>query len=810
MGFKFNQRVAILLFAGLLNSVCAHGVVIRGHVTDPLGKPLPGGLVRLIEEGKVVALAYADTDGAYEIRSSDAGRFTLLGSARGFLPGIGANFYGGETDVLEQDVVLAINTVRQDVTAVETGIPTPLPQLSSPVTLIPDEALALQLGVIDVMRQMPGVFVVQTGQIGGQTSLFIRGGTPTDNFVEIDGTPASDVGGTFDFGKVSSTAIDKIDVVRGSDSAMYGTGAAAGVVAIDTPRGKSLEPLLEYSGEAGSLYTYRNEVSLSGMHQRVDYYGAFSRLDTSNALPLDEYHIETSAINMGYAINGNTQIRFTIRNADAAEGLPGAHDFLGISNSGKQANQDLYSGMTVENRYDSNWHNLLRYGIVRKREQDLQFGQQGTELETPLGAEYFGSVVTIRGANGYQTTGRSTIYGNNHNQDSNRDQLYYESDYSVSPHLIGLFGFRYDNERGSFNLPAYQEFQSAQRTNFEYNLQFQGEFKNRVFYTAAGAVEKNHLYGIVGTPRVGLTYVPVRPSNRLLRGTRLRASAATGLQEPTLRAQIRSLYTQLESEKDTAAALRYGVRPLSAERSRTYDVGIDQNILGEKLVLEGGYFHNVFSGQTEALSPVAQVQYFGFEQRPDTSAYDVYLNSLAFRAQGAEIKLAWQPKSHLLLRGGYTFLGTRVLQSFASNAVAANGSVPTENPNLPGIAIGAESPLVGARPFRRAPNTGYFDVVYTRTRLLLSLKGAMASKSDDSTFLDGADIRNGNTLLLPNRGLDFGYAKLDLGATYALKHGFSYFAQINNILNDQHIGPIGYPGLPLTFITGLKLHLGGD
>ena len=45
--------------------------------------------------------------------------------------------------------------------------------------------------------------------------------------------------------------------------------------------------------------------------------------------------------------------------------------------------------------------------------------------------------------------------------------------------------------------------------------------------------------------------------------------------------------------------------------------------------------------------------------------------------------------------------------------------------------------------------------------------------------------------------------------TYALKHGFTCFAQLDNLLNDQHIGPIGYPGLPFTFRTGLKLKLGG-
>jgi iron complex outermembrane receptor protein/vitamin B12 transporter len=823
---RFFRRAALTLLSWILTATCAHAVVVRGRVTDALGRAVSGGQVRLVEAGKVVAIAYAGSDGSYELRSADAGRFTLLGSAGGYLPGIGVDFYGGATDVLEKDVVLAANTVRQDVTVTATGIPTPLPQLTSPVSVIPEDALALQLGVQDELRQTPGAFVVQTGQTGGVTSLFLRGGNSTANLVTIDGIPADDVGGVFDYGTVSSTAVSRIDVVRGPDSAMYGTDAGAGVLAIETPRGSTSGPVIDYSGDAGNLHTWRNEVALGGTFQKLDYYGAFSRLDTSNALQFDRYHSATSAVNVGYDINGNTQVRLTIRNADSAEGVPGPYDFQGIVNTSEEKDQDLYSGLTIENRYKGNWHNLVRYGIARKREQQKQFGDPGTPVVFSCGdecsyTEYFGNVVTIRGANGYSATGQTSIFGGNTDQDSNRDQLYYQSDYSFSPHFVALFGFRYDNERGSFNYPDFFEFEKTQRTNFEYNLQFQGEFWNRLFYSAGGALEKNHLYGIAGTPRLGLSYVPVRPSGKVLHGTRLRANAATGVQEPTLALEANSLYEQLLAVGDTADIAAYHITPQSAEKSRTYDVGVDQNVFGEKLVLKAGYFHNVFDRQLESVNGQALANYFGLtnpkypacyvgSSSPFLCSYYAYVNSLAFRAQGAEVEVAWQPKPRILVRGGYTFLAATVVQSFASDAVAANQGEPTENPNLPGIAIGSLSPLVGARPFRRAPNTGYFDVQYTRPRFNLAFKGAMASKSDDSTYLEYSDLEGGNTLLLPNRDLDFGYVKLDVGATYVLKHGFTYFAQVNNLLNNQHIGPIGYPGLPLTFRTGLKWRLGKE
>jgi vitamin B12 transporter len=834
-----SQRAFFTLFATTLLTVTANAVVVRGRVTDALGKPVVNGQVRLVEAGKVVAIAYANPDdGSFELRSGDSGRFTLLGSGAGYLPAIGIDFYGGITDVLEQDVVLAQNTVRQDVSVTATGIPTPLPQLTAPVSVIPQEAFALDFGVNDELRQTPGAFLVQTGQAGTATSLFMRGGNSTANLVLIDGIPAEDVGGVFDYGTVSSTGIGSVEVYRGPNSAIFGTDAGAAVIAINTPRGTTIQPLLTYSGEAGNLHTWRNEVTGSGTLQKLDYFGAFSRFDTSNALQLDRYHSGTSAINVGYDFNGNTQLRVTLRNADSVEGVPGAQDFQGVSQDNRQADQDIYSGATLENRYKGNWHNLVRFGIVRKREQEQEFAAGGTFLAydpVAFGPGNVGSVVTIRGANGYSATGQVQLYtGNNYDQDSNRNQLYYQSDYTFNPHFTALFGFRYDDEHGSYNdydpAYAYIEHEKIQRTNFEYNAQFQGQFWNRLFYSAGGAIEKNHLYGIAGTPKLGLAYVPVRPSPKAFHGTRFRANAATGVQEPTLALEFSSLYTQLLAAGDTTDIVKYHITPQNAERSRTYDIGIDQNIHGTKLVLKAGYFHNVFDHQLEGVSSQAILQYFNIGipipvppttpvcpsgvpfngQCPLPSIFSAYLNSLAFRAQGAEIELEYQPRPSVMIRGGYTNLSTRVVQSFSSDAIAANQGFADANPNFPAVAIGVLGPLVGARPFRRAPNTGYFNMTYTRSKFAMVVKGAMASRSDDSTFLEYSDLNGGNTLLLPNHDLDFGYVKLDLGGTYAWKHGITYFAQFDNLLNNQHIGPIGYPGLPLTFRTGLKLRLGGD
>jgi len=802
----------ILTTLAVFTPTRASAVVVRGVVTDSLGKPVPGARVQLIQGQKPVAIGVADADGAYEIRSTESGRFVTLTSAPMFLPGIGQNFYGGTTDEITQNVVLETYTVHQEVTVTATGLPTPVEQTSSAVTLIPETALATSVGVADALRQSPGVDVVQTGQAGGVTSLFVRGGNSTANEVLIDGIPAVDVGGTFDFGTVSSTGLAGLEVYRGPNSALYGTDAGASVVNLTTPRGTTTRPVINYSGDAGNFHSYRNEGSLSGAYRRFDYYTAYSRFDTANALPRDEYHSGTAAANLGFNLTGNTTLRFTLRNADSATGLPGAHDFYGISDNGKQSDQDIYSGATLDDRRANGWHNLVRYGIARKREQAAGFGGVGTPISVFGFTENFGNVVTIRGANGYSVTGRAAFFlPSTSQQVSNRDQLDYQTDYGFAHWLTALFGFRYEKERGRLkNSSAFgQSDEQVQRTNYALTLQLQGEIAGRFFYSAGGGVEKNHLYGITGTPRVGLSFVPVRPGTGWFRGTLVRFNAATGVQEPSLGIQFNSLYTLLQQAGDAADITKYHVTPPGPEKSRTYDGGVEQDIRGEKLVLKLGYFHNTFNHQLEGVDTGALEQVFGYSPAVANELYESpYLNSLAFRAQGAEAEIDWRPWQQFTMRGGYTYLDAVVTQSFSSDAYNDGGY--NSNPNLPGIAIGAEGPLVGARPFRRPPHTGFFAAEYASGKLSAGMRGALASRSDDSTFLDGFDPNFGNSLVLPNRNLDFGYAKLSANVMFAVTSRIRIFSEADNLLNQQHMGPIGYPALPLTVCAGLKIRIGGD
>jgi iron complex outermembrane receptor protein/vitamin B12 transporter len=786
-------------------SISAHAVIVRGTVRDPLGRPIASARVQLVKGKQVVASTVSAPDGTYNIRSVDDGRFILITSANTFALQISDPFYGRQFDVLQRDPHLTINPVREDITVTATGLPTPVEQTSASISVVPDQSLQTRVDIAQELRLQPGVALVPSGQYGSLTSMFVRGGNSDANMILIDGIPANDIGGVFDFGTVSSTAVSGLETHRGPASVLYGTDARAGVVRFDTPRGTSIRPVLNYSGDGGNLHTYRNEATLSGTYNKADYYTAFSRFDSSNALANDRYHAATAAANLGYSFTGSTSVRGTVRNAVSAEGLPGPYDFQGLTQIGKQGDQDTYISGVIEDARGNGWHNVARYIDARKREQSQQLKAAGT----PDGfGDYYGNVVTIRGANGTSATGSAIVgydpFPTKYLLVSNRDGLDYRSDYRFNEHLTVLAGFRFQDERGAYRYPLYTINQTVGRSNYDYTLQLQGSFYHRIFYTAGGAVQRNSLYGTQGEPQLGVSYYIKQPARGWFRGTRATFNFSKGVQEPSLSTQLSSLYNALLGIGATAAINSFHVSPIGAQRSRTYEGGLDQNIYSDRAILHARYFHSIYGNGIEYVTTSLYNQYF--HQSLPPALYGFYLNSLTTRSQGIETEVQYQIKQRLFVHAGYSYLDSTVLQSFSGDALDALSGAATINPKYPGVAIGISSPLVGQRPFRRPPHTGYAVLQYNGTKWNAALKAAMSSRSDDSTFIDKYSSASfDNSMLLPNRNLAYGFTRLDANASYQLRPSIAVFTQVENMLNNQHIGAFGYPGLPLTVRAGLKV-----
>ncbi len=823
---RLRRVMAVSLSAAFLLAIPIqiHAVTVHGTVSDPLGAVIPDAVVALVHNGQVVETTKTRADGSYDVVSPLSGRFYVLAGGHSFRQISTKSFYGGRLDDVKEDVTLEPAYVRQQVIVTATGTPTPQAQVSAPVSAMDAAEFATRASIAGALRQLPGVTVVQSGERGAETSLFIHGGNSDANRVTLDGVPIEDIGGQFDYSSLGTTGIAHVEVYRGPDSVLYGADAAAGVVAFTTPQGSTSFPSLLYRGDAGNFGTYRNEVQLGGMRNLMDYYAAFSDLQTQNSIPADEYHRITSVANLGYNLNANTEIRAIVHQINRATDLPGTYAFFGQSNDGKESDQDTFFTGKIDHSFSGIWVGSLLYGMARKREQAVEYYPAGELITDYLGGNYYGHVVTIRGANGYSATGRalmnysvanSGVYPNRIDNVNNRDNLLAETTYTFNPGLVFTGGFRFEDERGSEYSQAYLLNQRLERGNYNYNAQFSGQVKNRFFYTASGTVQKNGLYGTVGAPRVGLAYYLARPGAGKLQGTRISFNFAKGYQEPTLAQQLGSLYAFLEKNGGQSTIRQLGIGPIGAELSRTYDGGLEQNLFSEHVILRVDYFHNEFGNQIEGvpaqyvpqllpnLSAAQQAQLEAFLN--SEQAYELDLNSESFRAQGVDAEMDWGVNSNMYVRAGYTHTDAVVQRSFSSDATA-----PSYNPNIPGIPIGDVGPLVGARPFRRPPNTGYTTVTYTRPKWTGVLTAAYASKSDDSTFLGYSDPNGGNSLLLPNRNLDHGYVEVDLGGTYQVNRRMEVYSQMNNLLSDQHIAPIGYTSLPFNFRTGLRIVLGRE
>jgi iron complex outermembrane receptor protein/vitamin B12 transporter len=730
-------------------------------------------------------------------------------------------FYAGRLDNVERNVVLEPEWARESIVVTATGVPTPQPQTSAATSVLSPLDLALRDDLVSALRLMPGTFVAQNGGRGAQSSLFVRGGNSDANKILLDGVSAGDLGGRFDFGPLSTTAVESAEVYRGPNSSLYGADAASGVISLTTPHGTTSFPSFLFQGDAGNFSTSREELEVAGTHDKLDYLGAFSWLQTANDLPMDEYHVATTAANLGWQPSASTQIRGTLHYGVDATGVPNAWDFYHVTDSATQKDQDLFLSASVDNQTTADFHNSLRYGLTRKREQYNLWDQRGSGYFDAYG-DSLGDLVTITGANGSSATGRAVqdyaqTYPYGYQLVSNRDQLVYQGDYRFTPHLTALIGFHYEDERGVENVPNYGTHESTERTNYDYLAAVHGDFKNRFYYTLGGSLQRYALFGTQTSPRAGLTYYALRPRKGIFSGTRVLFNYGDAVREPALTDQFGSLDHFLISNGYQSVATQLGISPLGAPTARTYEGGLVQNFFSERLVLRVNYFHNQFGRQIEyvggqvlpnlipnltAAQKLALEAALGYYYTLD---YGLAVNTEAFRAQGIETTVESGIGRNIFLRGGYTYLDGVVQRSFSSdNEALLGGYAPTYN----GIPLGALSPLVGARPFRRPPHTGFFTATYAHQKITGVFTSSFTSRSDDSTYLEYADATGGNSLLLPNRNLDRGYAKLDLGGSYKLFSWMSIYAQAENLTDNLHIAPIGYRSLPFNFRTGLRVEWG--
>jgi vitamin B12 transporter len=192
---------------------------VQGTVTDPLGAVVGGAKVTLLH-GDTGETTTTNEQGVYTFSSVAEGRYRLQVEAAGFVIYTGPETFVGSSGTTTVDALLQLSTVSQGVSVTATGSEVPIAQVGSSVSVIDSEDIQAQnkLDVLENLRQVAGAQIVQTSQRGGPTFLFIRGGDYDFNKVMIDGAPANNIGGDYDFAQLSNGGVESIEVLEGANS----------------------------------------------------------------------------------------------------------------------------------------------------------------------------------------------------------------------------------------------------------------------------------------------------------------------------------------------------------------------------------------------------------------------------------------------------------------------------------------------------------------------------------------------------------------------------------------------------------------
>jgi outer membrane cobalamin receptor len=256
-----HKRLCLaILVAGLLHGQSGD---ISGEIFDPSGRPVSGATVTCGD-----ASAKTLDDGSFHLSRKGAceATITVAGFAEQRTQLSGSN-NRVELTLAGVAETVVVSATRGEVSPDQAGV-------AANVVTAEDLAQRQFPFVLDVLREMPGAQVVRTGRYGGVTSLFTRGAPANDTLVLLDGVPLNQPGDTANLADLMSTGIDRIEFVRGPESALFGAQASAGVVQLFTKRGnpESSTPHGSVAYERGSFQTDRWLANVEGgAGPRFDY-----------------------------------------------------------------------------------------------------------------------------------------------------------------------------------------------------------------------------------------------------------------------------------------------------------------------------------------------------------------------------------------------------------------------------------------------------------------------------------------------------------------------------------------------------------
>jgi vitamin B12 transporter len=792
--------VAVWAMLGAAGVSAQDGGTLSVQVVDTLGARVAGASVTLTRDGSQVAESKSNAEGTFTFSNLPAGRYQVTATAQGFQSRTSDPVYGGPGARPIVEVALEVGPLQQDIVVTAEAGPVLQSQTGAPVTVI-DNALLEAINkpdVLEALRLVAGAQIVQVGQRGGGTSLFLRGGNANFTKVLVDGMPANDIGGAFDFGQLDTAGVDRIEVLRQTNSVRYGSDALTGVVNIATRRGTARVPQFEYGIDGGNLRTFRNSISLGGAVRRYDYFSQYSYFTTDNDTPNSGNNRSTYAGRFGVAVGAGTNVSGTLRWLDGEFGSANAFSLYQIADDSTSESDQLYATITADSQHNDRWQSTVRFGSAGQTLHFINPTPTGTPFDPfGFGANYLGNTVTLADANGATVTGRAILdfgdtYPSTFESRTTRRALAGETTFQMRPELAISGGARWEREQG-FEDPDGDP--TVTRTNGGAFVEARASVMNRAYLSGGVGVEHNEVFGNEAVPRFSAAVYLRQPSAEALGETKVSFNVGKGIKAPSVFQQQNAVFELVQGTPSAANIL-----PVGPEKSRGWDIALEQGFGGGQYRARVGYYDNQFENLLEFLNRTALVRAGVPADVANATAFGGYVNSQSFTARGVELSADAVVRRVVRFGASYTYLDAEVTQAFSASAAT--------NPAFPGVQIGAFSPLVGKRPFRRPANSGTLFVSYANGPAAVALSAYFTGKRDDSTFL--TDQFFGNSLLLPNQDLDPAYQKLDLSISYRVLPQAKVFTSIENLFNKEYEAAFGFPSLPFAIRAGVTVTFGGD
>jgi vitamin B12 transporter len=712
---------------------------ITGVVLDGTRAVLPRANVRLLDKtGSETGKTLTDSTGRFQFNRAAPGSYLVEASLTGFRTKVAPAEAGAELQI-----VLEVAPVREYVVVTADRTETPTSLTAAPTSVLDRRDIEdrQQLLASSLLQSVAGVMVVRTGGLGNVTSVFVRGGESDYNKVLLDGIPLNEPGGTFEFSNLEEEDFDRIEVVRGPQSALFGSDAMASTIQLFSHRGQAenVRPLVSLGFEAGKFQTLHGRAGLSGGYRQFDYALGWSRLETDNQEPNDAFHNSTLSSNLGLGLGNNTTARLILRGDFGRVGTPGQTAFERADSDAFFRKADGYAGFALQNRTSSRWNQNLIYTFARTRQvsRDLLIDPPYTPM-----------------FEGHTAPFQSFDFPFDFLNDARREHVAYQNDVTLGSvghasgqHLVTL-AFDWDGEHAFIaDRLAATTPTRAERNNFGGTFQDQAIW-GRVVLTNGFRVEDNGSFGKTVIPRSSASYL-IRQHGRNLGATRLKFNFGLGVKEPT--------FTQSFSPSPSFP----GNPNLRPERARSFDYGIEQRFWSDRAKLELNGFNNLFREQ------------IAFQITSFTPFRGSYFNIAQSRADGAEVIAELAPRQGMRFGANYTFL----------QGVIERSSHPT-------------SPVFrqGQELFRRPKHSGSVFASWDWKPFTVTSRAIFVGRRVDSDF----------SSLVPPIIADPSYTKWDIGWNYRSAYRITYFAIFENVLNQRYMEALGFPALRASYRAGAR------